>query len=47
MEHMVAGLMVGASQMEMTWSEMEGSWIHLIYEEVDMDFTLGVTWDIL
>ena len=40
MEHMVAGHMVGISWIEMIQSEMTDSWIHLIEEAVDMDFTL-------
>ena len=40
MEHMVAGLMVGTGWIEMTQSEMEDSWIHLIGEALYMGFTL-------
>jgi len=40
MEHMVVGHMMGIGWIEMTWSEMEDSWIYLINEIVDMGFSL-------
>lgn len=40
MGHMVASLMVGKGQIEMSWLEMVDSWIHLIGEVVDMSSTL-------
>lgn len=40
MEHMVARLMVGTGRIEITRLEMEGSWIHLVDEAMDMEFTL-------
>ena len=40
MEHMVEGHMAGIGWIEMTWSEMESSWIHPTGKVVEMDSTL-------
>lgn len=40
MQPMVASLMVVIGQINMTWLEIPGYWIHLIVEAVDMGFTL-------
>ena len=40
MEHMVVGHTVGTGWIEMTWSKIVDSWIHLINKAMNMVFTL-------